>query len=178
MSRHVGSKSISYFSYLNPMIQFLPPPAPTTERPGYNLLYTTIDTLSVDILLAIFDSYRLDYEESWNLQLRWCKLSHVCRKWRHVIHRSFLHLDIHVTLANGTTHPLDMLSHLPPSPIVIDYRSGDVTETLHTIQQCDGIRRIALQAQPPTSEVLIVPIDTPSLTPNLRRFISHGACLP
>ncbi|KAI0290302.1 hypothetical protein BC826DRAFT_1106538 [Russula brevipes] len=43
---------------------------------GYNLLYTTADTLNIDVLLTIFNHYRLDDEERWNTQLRWCKLSH------------------------------------------------------------------------------------------------------
>jgi hypothetical protein len=141
-------------------VQDLLPSAPTSERPGYELLYTTADTLYSNTLLTIFDDCRLDNEESWNRQLRWCKLSHVCRKWRQVIHQSFFHLNIHVTLTKGTL-PLDMLSHLPPLPIAIDYQSGDVAETLHAIQQRDGIRRIVLQAPSPASEKLIVPMDTP-----------------
>ena len=189
------------------MIQFLPPPAPTTERPGYDLLYTTIDTLSVDILLAIFDHCRLDDEESWNLQLRWCKLTHVCQKWRHLIHESSVRLNIHIPFTNGTP-PLHMLSHLPPLPIIVDFRGWDAAGTdsgiLHAIQQHDRIRRIDLKAPSSTLDKLIVPMDEPFPTleslslsstttheegtmpmipkkfsaPNLRHLTSHGTCLP
>jgi len=54
-----------------------------------------------------------------------------------------------------------MLSHLPSLPIAIDYQSWDVAETLHAVQQRDGIRRVVLQTPSLTSEKLIVPMDTP-----------------
>jgi hypothetical protein len=192
---------------MDPMIQFLPPPAPTTERPGDDLLYTTIDSLKTDILLAIFDFYRSDDEESWNLQLGWCKLTHVCQKWRHLIHQSSDHLNIHIPFTNGSP-PLHMLSHLPPLPIIVDYRgwdaAGNDSGILHAIQQHDRIRRIDLKAPSSTLDKLIVPMDEPFPTleslslsstttpaegtmpmipkkfsaPNLRHLTSHGTCLP
>jgi hypothetical protein len=171
------------------------------------VLYTTANSLSDDILFAIFDHYRLDDEKYWNTQAKWRNLSHVCRKWRHVIHQSSMLLNIHIPFTNGTL-PLDMLSHLPSLPIVIDYRGVDAAEVdkgiLHAIQQRDRIRRIDLQAPSPTLDKLIVPMDEPfpsleSLSllstteskdgtklmiprtfsaPNLRHLASHGACLP
>lgn len=187
--------------------KFLPPAAPTTERPEYDPFYTTIDTLDVDILLAIFGLYRLDDEESWNLQLRWCKLTHVCQKWRHLIHKFSARLNIHIPFTNGTP-PLHMLSHLPSLPIIVDFRGWDAAGTdsgiLHAIQQHDRIRRIDLKAPSSTLDKLIVPMDEPFPTleslslsstttpeegtmpmipkkfsaPNLRHLTSHGTCLP
>ena len=149
------------------LAQVLPPSPPTSERPEYSLLYTTANTLNSDILLRIFDICRLDDEAKWNLQTRWCTLSHVCRKWRHLIHESFFHLNMHVLFTNGTP-PLDMLAHLPPLPLVINYRSGDPTETdtgvLQAIQQRDRIRRIVLQASAMTLDKWILLMDAPFLS--------------
>jgi hypothetical protein len=101
-----------------------------------------------------------------------------------------------------------MLSHLPPLPIIVDYRGWDASETdsgiLHAIQQHDRIRRIDLKAPSSTLDKLIVPMDEPFPTleslslssttppkdgtmpmipkkfsaPNLRHLTSHGTCLP
>ena len=109
---------------------------------------------------------RIDDEENWNLQLRWCKLSHVCRKWRHLIHQSFSHLNVHVLFTNATP-PLDTLAHLPALPLVIDYRSWDATEidtgVLHAIQKRDLIRHIVLRAPATTLDKLILLMDEPFL---------------
>ncbi len=117
--------------------------------------------LNDDILLEIFNQYRLEDEESWNHQLGWCKLSHVCRNWRHLIHEFSVHLDMHIVLTNSKL-PLDTLAHLPFLPLVIDYRSGDPANDsgiLHAIQQRDRIRRIVLQVPPPTLHKLVVTMD-------------------
>lgn len=187
--------------------QTLPPSAPISERPGYDVLYTSFDALSSHVLFAIFDHFRLDAGESWNLQLTWFKLSHVCRKWRHIIHRSSSRLDLHIPFTNGTL-PLDMLSHLPPLPMIIHHRSKDEAEddsdpgVSHTIQKRDRICRIGLQVPGLLQAVdqLTVPTDeslpvleslSPSSsasskkgtkltfrTPTLLRLTSHGTCLP
>ena len=56
-----------------------------------------------------------------------------------------------------------MLAHLPPLPLVIDYRGGDAAGggrgLLHAIQQRDRILRIVLQAPFLTLERLLVPMD-------------------
>jgi F-box-like len=142
--------------------EFMPPPPPTPERPAYCLLLTAADTLNGDVLLQIFDFYRLDDEENWNLQLRWCKLSHVCRKWRYLVLESFFHLNMHIPLTNGT-RPFYMLTHLLPLPLVIHYRSGDASEDnraiLHAIQQRDRTLRVVLQALSSILHKLTLPMD-------------------
>jgi hypothetical protein len=134
-------------------------------RPRYDLLRITADTLNSNILLTIFDYCRLNDEESWNMKLKWCKLSHVCRKWRHVIHQSFLHLSIHIPFTNGIP-PLDVLSHLPPLPIVTDYRTRDAGATnagvLHAIQpRRDCMCCIESRATWPSRDKMITSIDEP-----------------
>jgi hypothetical protein len=59
-----------------------------------------------------------------------------------------------------------MLAHLPPLPLVIDYRStgsaednSGIRRILHAIHQRDRIRRVVVQAPPPALEQLIVTID-------------------
>ncbi|KAI0289022.1 hypothetical protein BC826DRAFT_644186 [Russula brevipes] len=93
-------------------------------RPEYDVLYTSADGLNSDILLTIFDHYRLNDERGWNVRRRWCELAQVCRKWRQVIYDSWsrlnIHIHIHFTLG---ARPLDKLAHLPPMPLVINYRS-------------------------------------------------------
>ncbi|KAI9432003.1 hypothetical protein H4582DRAFT_2132524, partial [Lactarius indigo] len=51
-----------------------------------------IQWLNNDILLSIFNSYRLDEDNAWNTRLGWRKLSHVCRRWRHLIYELASHL--------------------------------------------------------------------------------------
>ena len=140
------------------------PSPPTSVRPGYDMLRTTVYPLDDNILLTIFDYCRLDDEASWNLKLKWCKLSHVCRKWRQIIHQSFFHLNIHIPFANGTL-PWDVLSHLPPLPIVVDHRSRDAggadTGVLRAMQQSDCAYRTDLQTLSPTLDEWTVPTDEP-----------------
>ena len=90
--------------------------------------YTRVpSTLNDDILLCVFNFYRIVDEKSWNFRLGWCKLSHVCRRWRNLIYDSAFHLDMQILCTNGTP-VVDTLDHLPSLPLVIDYQ--DVTSTL------------------------------------------------
>ena len=136
------------------------PPPPTSERPGYHVLYTTIKTLNDDILLCIFDNFRLDPMNSWNVRLGWRTLFHVCHSWRHFIYQSAFRLGMHILCTNGTPRA-DTLDHLPPLPLVVDYREdGTRRSKLVTISRedelgiylalrmRDRIRRIVLQLPP------------------------------
>ncbi|KAH9062548.1 hypothetical protein EDB83DRAFT_2552038 [Lactarius deliciosus] len=102
----------------------LPPPPPTSEKPEYRVLYTTVNTLGSDILLNMFNYYRrLEGGYFWNLQFMWCKLSHVCRRWRHIIYELAFHLGMHIRCTYGTPI-VDTLNHLPPIPLFIDYQQA------------------------------------------------------
>lgn len=161
--------------------------------------------LNHDVLLRIFDFYRLDDEENWNAQFKWCKLSHVCREWRYLIYQSVFHLDMHILFTNGTPS-LDMLSHLPPLPLVIDYRGNvdDDHSILHAIQHSDRILHIILRAPSSSLDRLAVSmgesfprletlsllsttksnegtsvtLPTTFLAPNLRHLSLRGIFLP
>ncbi|KAH9175952.1 hypothetical protein EDB89DRAFT_240045 [Lactarius sanguifluus] len=104
----------------------LAPPPPLSERPGYPVHYTTINMLNDDILLSIFDDYRLDDENAWNVRLGWRKPSQVCQRWRHLAYSSAFHLGMHLLCTNGTSIA-EMLDHLPPLPLFVNYRFTDVT---------------------------------------------------
>ncbi|KAH9008458.1 hypothetical protein EDB85DRAFT_2164366 [Lactarius pseudohatsudake] len=143
----------------------LPPPPPTSERPGYHVLYTSIESINDDILLSIFNCYRLIDEKSWNLRLGWCKLSRVCRKWRNLLYGSAFHLDMHILCTNGSP-VVDTLAHLPSLPLVIDYQ--DETGTMgakdelgmsQALQLRDRIRHIVISVPPASLHKLPVLMD-------------------
>jgi hypothetical protein len=99
--------------------------------------YTTINTLEDDILLGIFSSYLLDSRPALRNPLGWRKISHVCRRWRHLILSSAFHLGLQILCTHGTPI-VDKLNHLPPIPLVIEYTWTDVLAD-STISVQDGI---------------------------------------
>ncbi|KAF8256502.1 hypothetical protein EI94DRAFT_1766059 [Lactarius quietus] len=107
-----------------PLLSALPPPSlrPTSER-AYNLTYPAIHWLNNDILLDIFNCYRLDGENGWNDRYGWCKLSHVCQGWRHLMYESSFHLGMQIRCTYGTPI-VDTLDHLPPLPLYVEYGYG------------------------------------------------------
>ena len=118
------------------------------------MYYTTIDTFNDDILFAIFGFYRLDNQNAWNIQLGWRKLTHVCRRWRYLVHDLAFHLGLYILCTNGTPI-VDTLVHLPPVPLVIDYRNTTATNSrqdelaiLEALRLYDRVRRIDLYLPP------------------------------
>ncbi|KAF8271176.1 hypothetical protein EI94DRAFT_1721043 [Lactarius quietus] len=184
------------------------PPPPTSQRPGYLVLYTTINMLDDDILLRIFDYYRLDDGNAWNVRIGWRKLSHVCQRWRHLIYESTLHLGMHILCTKGTSI-VDMPEHLPPLPIFIKYRYKIVTVRgkdelgmYHALQMRDRVRCIDLHLPPSNLHKCLMLMNGPFQTledlslsftvdktttftlpktfqaPNLLRLTLRGVCLP
>jgi len=86
---------------------------------GYCAGEATIDILSDDALLAIFFLYKEVYlhDLSW-----WEPLVHVCRRWRHLIFASPLHLNLTLvcSLRKRARRSLDIW---PPFPIAIHVSS-------------------------------------------------------
>ncbi|KAI0265541.1 hypothetical protein BC834DRAFT_164921 [Gloeopeniophorella convolvens] len=85
---------------------------------------TTIDTFPNEILLEIFDSYRLAiprlgwcYSTPWS----WYALAHVCRRWREVLLASSERLKLQIRCNRGLPVTVDMLAHSPPLPLTIEY---------------------------------------------------------
>ena len=141
-------------------------PSPTPKR-GYNVPYPAIHSVNNDILLGIFNCYRLDDEYRWNDRLGWCTLSHVCQRWRHLIYACAFHLGMHIKCTNGTPK-LDSLDHLPPLPLFIYYRHTrfGVTPTeqdklgiYHALQLRDRVYHIDLELPPSIVHKVFVLLD-------------------
>jgi hypothetical protein len=127
----------------------------------------TIHLLNDDILLGIFNCYRWDYEGLWCIRLGWwCQLSHVCQRWRHLIHESAFHLGVHIECANGSPI-VDTLDHLPPLPLIVNYVHTDITTLTeqdelgicHALQFHDRVRRIHLGLSPSILPKVVVLMD-------------------
>jgi hypothetical protein len=113
---------------------------------------TTASELNDDVLLIIFDWYRLynttKEDQGWNLERWWYKPIHVCRRWRHLILASPTHLDLHLVCTYGV--PVEtMLSHSPPLPLIIYYpaipdkiSTADEESAILALQQRDRMCRI------------------------------------
>jgi hypothetical protein len=116
--------------------------------------YTSINRLNDDVLFCIFNHYRLDEENGWNNRLGWCKLSHVCRRWRHLVYCSAIRLGMYIQCTNGTPI-VGTLDHLPPLPLFIDYRDTttpitpqDELAIHHALRLRDRVRHIDLRLPP------------------------------
>jgi hypothetical protein len=135
------------------------------------VLYTSINTLNDDILLSIFNYYRLVDKNHWNVRLGWRKPAHVCRRWRHLVYGSAFYLDMSLSCTNGSS-VVDMLAHLPPLSLVIDYRLDtiDLLDELgisHALQLRDRVRQVDLHIPHPSLHRLLALMDEPF--PSLER---------
>jgi hypothetical protein len=146
------------------------PPPPASERPRRQVLYTcytAINMLNDDVLLVVFNHCRLDNEINWNRRLGWCHLTHVCQRWRRLVFGSAFHLGMHILCTNGT--PLvGTLVHLPPLPLVVEYRYATATMgaldklgILLALQLRDRLRRVVLRIPPSVLDQLLVVMDRP-----------------
>ena len=109
-------------------------------------------------------------EDDWNIRLRWCKLSHVCQRWRHFVYAYAFHLDIHIECTNGTPI-MDILDHLPPLPLGVRYKTIDqylhptiLTEQdesglYHALRLHDRVRHIDLNLPPSIANKAVVLLD-------------------
>jgi hypothetical protein len=124
--------------------------------------YTTINTLDDDILLGIFNCYRLDSDTPWYYRPIWYNISHVCRRWRHIVHSSAFYLGLQILCTHGSPI-VDTLDHLPPIPIFIEYllrgfmtgleaaiTTQDEIGIYRALQLRDRIRSIKLRLSHPT----------------------------
>ena len=124
---------------------------------GFNVPYPAIHRLDHDILLSIFHYYRLDEKNGWNDRLGWCKLSHVCQRWRHLIYECSSHLGMHIRCTKGSPM-VNTLNHLPLLPLFVHYRflhhsapivlEQDELGIYHTLRLHGRIRHIKLSLPP------------------------------
>ena len=79
----------------------------------------TIDVLSEDVLIYIFNAYRRGFKDYWNyLFWPWKVLIHVCQRWRRIIFAWPYHLDVRVD-CGSRTHVAKALDVWPGLPIGI-----------------------------------------------------------
>jgi hypothetical protein len=131
---------------------------------------TSIQILNNDVLLNIFDLYRLadsdQYADgiatvfSWR-QCWWYKLAHVCRQWRNIILESPSRLDLCLFCTNGVP-VADMLAHSPPLPLTIHYHNHpgitaeDESGILLALSHRDRVRHILFLRLPTVGKFVTV----------------------
>lgn len=108
-----------------------------------------ISVLSEDVLLNIFNCYRLDIPPGWDHNW-WYKLMHTCTQWRRIILAFPSSLQLHLHCTYGV--PIaDMLKYSPPLPILIDFQGNrsmsqkDEDGVLLALQQHNRVRLIYLR---------------------------------
>ena len=110
-----------------------------------------IHWLNHDILLVIFNCYRLDEKNDWNDRLGWRNLSQVCQRWRHLIYECSSHLGMHIKCTNGSPM-VNTLDHLPLLPLLVHYHySPTILDELgiyNTLRLHGRVRRIELSLPP------------------------------
>jgi len=141
---------------------------------------TPIDVLDDDCLLNTFrlcrppllngdedHNDRILWGPAWNSERWWYKLTHVCRRWRHLILGYASHLGICLLCAPGTP-VADMLAHSPPFPIVIDHfhtnhgdhmTANDVEGIILALEHRNRVRRIRLRTSFLMMEKVSIPMD-------------------
>jgi len=111
-----------------------------------------IDTLSDDVLLCIFDSYRLNFycsqefviSNGWGSWL-WHKFVHVCRRWRCIVFAFPVYLDLRLTCRSKTDveRALDIWPVLPLS-IEGDLAYEHLDHIIDTLEHRDRMAEIHL----------------------------------
>jgi len=108
--------------------------------------HSTIDSLSDDVLLCIFDSYRRDSE--WGLGMwPWDNLVHVCRRWRRIVFAFPGYLDLRLRCKSKTDvqATLDIWPTLPLGIRAILYKKGvDEDDLLGALEHRDRMAGIDL----------------------------------
>jgi hypothetical protein len=130
----------------------------TNADARYPTVRVTFDMLPDDVLLDIFDFYRMDPTfYPW----MWVTLAHVCPRWRQVIFASPRRLDLQF-LCTPRTRVRELLDFLPAMPIMISnsfdpltpraprptFSLEDGSQVIAAIEQRDRVWWIHLQDQP------------------------------
>src|SRR5712672_4436763 len=113
----------------------------------------TIHTLPDDILLEVFDQYRLLSAQDWSHLQGWYKLAHTCQRWRQLVFTSSLRLNLQLR-CTFRTPVVDMINHFPLYPLILDYgprilktwTSEDQHDVLFALQHLSRAKEIRLSA--------------------------------
>ena len=90
-----------------------------------NYKQTTIEKLPENMLLEIFDFYRLDAITLSGRPLwKWYRLAQVCQKWRRIMSMSPRRLGLRI-LCNSNVHVRDIMNFWPTLPVVVRYKNPE-----------------------------------------------------
>jgi len=117
-----------------------------------------IDMLPDGALLDIFEFYKEDRASHFGFSWSWKLLTHVCRRWRHIIFESPRRLDLRIICTN-TTPTKTSLDIWPPFPISV------MCSPSHPALDEEGVENIvaALEHRDRLSEIKIIDIDDSGL---------------
>ncbi|KAH9168943.1 hypothetical protein EDB89DRAFT_1555705 [Lactarius sanguifluus] len=159
------------------------------ESHGHAIYATTIDALTDDVLLEIFDlvrSSRNDFQVRFSPIWKWRTLVRVCRRWRQIIFASPLRLDLQLLCTHGTPVRKD-LGYWPSTfPIAIDYgynaaktlTPDDEDNIIAALEQRDRIRHLRFSVTSALLEKMVTLMRGPF--PELRHLAisSQGLNVP
>ena len=146
----------------------------------------SINKLPDDVLLEVFDAYRLDlqrqprYEYVWNSRDGWFKLAHVCLRWRLVVLSSSSRLHLHLLFTPWRPSKVHMLRRLPQFPVIVDYTASPWTEreenlAVAAIGTGSRVHRLALRRSYANMAKLLRALDRPfPELESLEIFPIHG----
>ncbi|KAI0265591.1 hypothetical protein BC834DRAFT_167000 [Gloeopeniophorella convolvens] len=105
----------------------------------------TIDVFPNEVLLEVFDCYRLAVHQGrfWNEPWPWYTLAHVCRRWRQILLGAPERLKLQLRFHQRWKAACRMLRGSPPLPLTIDYQpeteqdGSSPTESGHTPDDFD-----------------------------------------
>jgi hypothetical protein len=107
---------------------------------------TTINILSDNILLEVFDQYRKSDHQfclSPYCVWKWHLLVHVCRRWRQIIFASPRRLNLHLLCTHG--NPLrEILGIWPSIPFIILFFNPPIDNVIAALEQPNRVSRIKL----------------------------------
>ena len=103
--------------------------------------------LSEDILLEIFDFYRLDaMDRAHGRPWKWLRLAHVCRRWRLVLSMSPRRLDLQIYCKNGASIKRTLTSW-ETLPLIVRYHGSQMSLPSNiaiALRHPDRVRKIDL----------------------------------
>ena len=150
----------------------------------------TIEILPADVLVKIFESYRLDsliHSQLGERPWKWQKLAYVCNTWRSVLLASPRHLDLRLFFTCGM--PVrEILSFWPILPIVMQYAEvpgsspltlGDQDNIIALFELPTRLREVHITVTTPLLEKMATLMQQPfSVLEYLHLSTLHGLVLP
>jgi hypothetical protein len=145
----------------------------------------TIDNLSGEVLLEIFDHYRQSsgsgrfHMKIWNNKNGWFKLAHVCHKWRCIVFASSRRLELALFFAESTPTRAAVLESqsLSRLPIFVDYtdivwNAGAQTRLISALRYSNRVYKIAINGSHKNFDKICNALDLP--LPGLRSLELHN----